>query len=119
MLLGHCYYGFSCVIAPSFADIFYNNCFKNGILPITLLSEQVEQLFADTKANEGFQLTIDLEAGVIKGASTGDISFNIDSFRRHCLLNGLDDIGLTLEQADSIKAYEQKAKQAAPWMFTE
>jgi 3-isopropylmalate/(R)-2-methylmalate dehydratase small subunit len=112
-------YGFSCVIAPSFADIFYNNCFKNGILPITLLSEQVEQLFADTKANEGFQLTIDLEAGVIKGASTGDISFNIDSFRRHCLLNGLDDIGLTLEQADSIKAYEQKAKQAAPWMFTE
>lgn len=112
-------YGFSCVIAPSFADIFYNNCFKNGILPITLLSEQVEQLFADTKANKGFQLTIDLEAGVIKGASTGDISFNIDSFRRHCLLNGLDDIGLTLEQADSIKAYEQKAKQAAPWMFTE
>jgi 3-isopropylmalate/(R)-2-methylmalate dehydratase small subunit len=112
-------YGFSCVIAPSFADIFYNNCFKNGILPITLLSEQVEQLFADTKANEGFQLTIDLEAGVIKGASTGDIGFNIDSFRRHCLLNGLDDIGLTLEQADSIKAYEQKAKQAAPWMFTE
>ena len=112
-------YGFSCVIAPSFADIFYNNCFKNGILPITLLSEQVEQLFADTKANEGFQLTIDLEAGVIKGASTGDISFNIDSFRRHCLLNGLDDIGLTLEQADSIKAYEQKAKQATPWMFTE
>ena len=89
-------FGISCVIAPSFADIFYNNCFKNGILPITLMDEQVDQLFEDTLAKEGFELTVDLEAGVIRGSSAGDIEFNIDSFRRHCLLNGLDDIGLTL-----------------------
>ena len=110
-------FGFSCVIAPSFADIFYNNCFKNGILPITLLSEQLDQLFEDTQATSGFELTVDLEAGVIQGSSAGDITFNIDSFRRHCLLNGLDDIGLTLEQADNIKRYEQKRQQQAPWLF--
>ena len=110
-------FGISCVIAPSFADIFYNNCFKNGMLPITLLSEQVDQLFADTQANKGFELTIDLETGVIRGSSVGDIAFSIDSFRRHCLLNGLDDIGLTLEQTSSIKRYEQKRQQQAPWLF--
>ncbi|MBT3436170.1 MAG: 3-isopropylmalate dehydratase small subunit [Oceanospirillaceae bacterium] len=111
-------FGISCVIAPSFADIFYNNCFKNGILPITLMDEQVDQLFEDTLAKEGFELTVDLEAGVIRGSSAGDIEFNIDSFRRHCLLNGLDDIGLTLEQSNSIKKYEQKRQQQAPWLFT-
>ena len=111
-------FGISCVIAPSFADIFYNNCFKNGILPITLMDEQVDQLFEDTLAKEGFELTVDLEAGVIRGSSAGDIEFNIDSFRRHCLLNGLDDIGLTLEQSNSIKKYEQKRRQQAPWLFT-
>ncbi|HCH32224.1 MAG TPA: 3-isopropylmalate dehydratase small subunit [Oceanospirillaceae bacterium] len=110
-------FGISCVIAPSFADIFYNNCFKNGILPITLLDEQVDQLFEDTLAKEGFELTVDLEAGVIRGSSAGDIEFNIDSFRRHCLLNGLDDIGLTLEQSSSIKKYEQQRQQQAPWLF--
>jgi 3-isopropylmalate/(R)-2-methylmalate dehydratase small subunit len=110
-------FGISCVIAPSFADIFYNNCFKNGILPITLMEEQVDQLFDDTQAQQGFELTVDLDAGVIRGASTGDIEFSIDSFRRHCLLNGLDDIGLTLEQASAIKKYEQKRKQQAPWLF--
>jgi 3-isopropylmalate/(R)-2-methylmalate dehydratase small subunit len=110
-------FGISCVIAPSFADIFYNNCFKNGILPITLLDEQVDQLFADTEAKEGFELTVDLEAGVIRGSSAGDIEFSIDSFRRHCLLNGLDDIGLTLEHTNSIKRYEQKRQQQAPWLF--
>ena len=110
-------FGISCVIAPSFADIFYNNCFKNGILPITLLDEQVDQLFADTQTKEGFELTVDLEAGVIHGSSDGDITFSIDSFRRHCLLNGLDDIGLTLEHTDSIKRYEQKRQQQAPWLF--
>ena len=110
-------FGISCVIAPSFADIFYNNCFKNGILPITLLDEQVDQLFADTQAKEGFELTVDLEAVVIHGSSDGDITFSIDSFRRHCLLNGLDDIGLTLEHTDSIKRYEQKRQQQAPWLF--
>ena len=110
-------FGISCVIAPSFADIFYNNCFKNGMLPITLLSEQVDQLFEDTQANKGFELTVDLETGVIRCSSAGDISFSIDSFRRHCLLNGLDDIGLTLEQTSSIKRYEQKRQQQAPWLF--
>ena len=110
-------FGISCVIAPSFADIFYNNCFKNGMLPITLLSEQVDQLFEDTQANKGFELTVDLETGVIRGSSAGDIDFSIDSFRRHCLLNGLDDIGLTLEQTSSIKRYEQKRQQQAPWLF--
>ena len=110
-------FGISCVIAPSFADIFYNNCFKNGMLPITLLSEQVDQLFEDTQANKGFELTVDLETGVIRGSSAGDIAFSIDSFRRHCLLNGLDDIGLTLEQTSSIKRYEQKRQQQAPWLF--
>lgn len=112
-------FGISCVIAPSFADIFYNNCFKNGILPITLLDEQVDQLFEDTQAKEGFELTVDLEAGVISGSSAGDIAFSIDSFRRHCLLNGLDDIGLTLEHTDSIKRYEQKRRQQTPWLFAE
>ena len=112
-------FGIRCVIAPSFADIFYNNCFKNGILPITLLDDQVDALFEETFANEGYELTIDLEAEVICGAKGGDIPFSIDAFRRHCLLNGLDDIGLTLEQADAIKAYEAKAKQKTPWMFAE
>jgi len=112
-------FGFSCVIAPSFADIFYNNCFKNGILPITLLSEQVDQLFADTQDQPGFELTVDLEASVIRGSSAGDMPFSIDTFRRHCLLNGLDDIGLTLEQVSSIKRYESKRRQQAPWLFAE
>jgi 3-isopropylmalate/(R)-2-methylmalate dehydratase small subunit len=112
-------FGFSCVIAPSFADIFYNNCFKNGILPITLLSEQVDQLFADTQDQPGFELTVDLEASVIRGSSAGDMPFSIDTFRRHCLLNGLDDIGLTLEQVSSIKHYESKRRQQAPWLFAE
>ena len=112
-------FGIRCVIAPSFADIFYNNCFKNGILPITLLDDQVDALFEETFANEGFQLTIDLAAEVIRGAKGGDMPFSIDAFRRHCLLNGLDDIGLTLEQSDAIKAYETKRKQQAPWLFAE
>ena len=110
-------FGISCVIAPSFADIFYNNCFKNGILPITLLDDQVDTLFDNTLAKEDFELTVDLAAGVIRGGSDGDIAFNIDAFRRHCLLHGLDDIGLTLEQSSAIKKYEQKRQQQAPWLF--
>ena len=110
-------YGLSCVIAPSFADIFYNNCFKNGILPITLLDEQMDQLFEDAQGQLGFELTVDLEAGLITGGSAGDIAFTVDSFRRHCLLNGLDDIGLTLEKTSQIKRYEQKRQQQAPWLF--
>ena len=110
-------FGVSCVIAPSFADIFYNNCFKNGILPITLLDEQMDQLFEDAQGQLGFELTVDLEAGLITGGSAGDITFTVDSFRRHCLLHGLDDIGLTLEKTSQIKRYEQKRQQHAPWLF--
>ena len=110
-------FGLSCVIAPSFADIFYNNCFKNGILPITLLDEQMDQLFEDAQGQLGFELTVDLEAGLITGGSAGDIAFTVDSFRRHCLLHGLDDIGLTLEKTSQIKRYEQKRQQQAPWLF--
>ena len=110
-------FGVSCVIAPSFADIFYNNCFKNGILPITLLDEQMDQLFEDAQGQLGFELTVDLEAGLITGSSAGDIAFTVDSFRRHCLLHGLDDIGLTLEKTSQIKRYEQKRQQQAPWLF--
>ena len=110
-------FGLSCVIAPSFADIFYNNCFKNGILPITLLDEQMNQLFEDAQGQLGFELTVDLETGLITGGSAGDIEFTVDSFRRHCLLHGLDDIGLTLEKTSQIKRYEQKRQQQAPWLF--
>ena len=112
-------FGLSCVIAPSFADIFYNNCFKNGILPITLLDEQMDQLFEDAQGQLGFELTVDLEAGLITGGSAGDIAFTVDSFRRHCLLHGLDDIGLTLEKTSQIKRYEQKRQQQAPWLFVQ
>jgi 3-isopropylmalate/(R)-2-methylmalate dehydratase small subunit len=112
-------FGIRCVIAPSFADIFYNNCFKNGILPITLSEQQVDELFKEATSNKGFNLTVDLEAGCIKGAQIGDINFSVDNFRRHCLLNGLDDIGLTLQQSDFIKQYEAKRKAQAPWLFAE
>ena len=110
-------FGLSCVIAPSFADIFYNNCFKNGILPITLLDEQMDQLFEDAQGQVGFELTVDLEKGLITGSRAGDIAFSVDSFRRHCLLHGLDDIALTLEKTSHIKQYEQKRQQQAPWLF--
>jgi|TARA_B110000114_G_C14941045_1_gene336406 3-isopropylmalate/(R)-2-methylmalate dehydratase small subunit len=110
-------FGLSCVIAPSFADIFYNNCFKNGILPITLLDEQMDQLFEDAQGQVGFELTVDLEKGLITGSRAGDIAFSVDSFRRHCLLHGLDDIALTLEKTSHIKQYEKKRQQQAPWLF--
>ncbi len=101
-------YGFRCVIAPSFADIFYNNCFKNGILPIKLSEEQVEELFQRTAANEGYQLTIDLENKTISDALGLTIQFDLDEHRRQFLLQGLDDIGLTLQHEDLISAYEAK-----------
>lgn len=110
-------YGFRCVIAPSFADIFYNNCFKNGLLPIVLSDETVEQLFAGMYATEGYQLTIDLAEQVVKTPSGDSFSFELDSFRKHCLLKGLDDIGLTLEHADAIRAYETRRRIEAPWLF--
>ncbi|EXX85124.1 isopropylmalate isomerase [Paenibacillus darwinianus] len=104
-------YGFKVVIAPSFADIFYNNCFKNGILPIQLSEEQVEELFQRTAANQGYQLTIDLENKTISDGQGLQISFELDEHRRQFLLLGLDDIGLTLQHEDKIAAYE--AKRAA------
>ena len=110
-------YGFRSVIAPSFAEIFYNNCFKNGLLPIVLSEAEVDQLFTEVAANEGYELTIDLERQVVVTPSGAEMSFEIDDFRKHCLQNGLDDIGLTLQHADDIRAYEEKARAASPWLF--
>ena len=109
-------YGFTCVIAPSFADIFYNNCFKNGILPIRLDADVVDRLFAACAAQEGYALTVDLQAKTITTPDGEVIPFDVDEFRRHCLLNGLDDIGLTLLEGDAIRAYEGKRKAEAPWL---
>lgn len=105
-------YGFRVVIAPSFADIFFNNCFKNGMLPIRLREEQVEELFQRTKAKEGYQLTVDLEEQTISDKNGFQIKFDVEPFRRECLLNGLDDIGLTLQHEDKIAAYEAKLAAA-------
>lgn len=110
-------YGFDVVIAPSFADIFFNNCFKNGILPIPLPEKQVDDLFKAVESKEGYELTVDLEQQNIVTPDGQTISFEVDAFRRHCLLNGLDDIGLTLVHADDIKAYEQKKRVETPWLF--
>ncbi len=110
-------YGFRVIIAPSFADIFYNNCFKNGLLPIVLDEEIVDKLFAEVEENEGYQLAIDLEAKTVTTPSGESFSFEVDDFRRHCLLNGLDDIGVTLEDADLIRAYEEQRRKTAPWLF--
>lgn len=110
-------YGFSCVIAPSYADIFFNNCFKNGVLPIVLPPEKVDELFTAMYANEGFTLKIDLAAQRVVTPAGESISFEVDSFRKYCLLNGLDDIGLTLQDADDISAFEAKWQQKSPWLF--
>lgn len=111
-------FGFRAIIAPSYADIFFSNCFKNGLLPIVLPQEKVDQLFAEVEANEGYQLEVDLAEQTVTTPSGEKISFEVDAFRKHCLLNGLDDIGLTLEDAEAIKAYEVKRKEQAPWLFS-
>ncbi len=110
-------YGFRCIIAPSYADIFYNNCFKNGILPIVLDAEEVDALFNEVEASVGYQLLIDLEQQVVVSPTGRSFSFEIDAFRKHCLINGLDDIGLTLQKVDLIKAFETKHKTTQPWLF--
>jgi len=110
-------YGFRCIIAPSFADIFYNNCFKNGILPIVLDDSEMDTLFAEAVATEGYTLEIDLQAQSVVTPSGESFSFEVDAFRKHCLLNGLDDIGLTLQESAAIEAYEVKRKSEAPWLF--
>jgi 3-isopropylmalate/(R)-2-methylmalate dehydratase small subunit len=110
-------YGFRVIIAPSFADIFYNNCFKNGILPIVQPAEVVDQLFKQIEAEEGYTLTVDLAAQTITRPDGTVLQFEIDEFRKHRLLNGLDDIGLTLEHVADIRAYEEKRRQETPWLF--
>ncbi len=108
-------FGIRCVISTSFADIFYNNCFKNGILPIVLPPEDVDKLMDDAERGANATITVDLENQQITGPDGGTIAFDIDPHRKHCLLNGLDDIGLTMEKASSIEAYEAKAETARPW----
>ena len=108
-------FGITCVIAPSFADIFYNNCFKNGILPIALPQEEVDKLMDDAGRGANAVVTIDLESQVITGPDGGSIGFEVDAFRKHCLLNGLDDIGLTMEKAAAIDAFEAAHHARQPW----
>lgn len=110
-------YGFRTVIAPSYADIFFNNSFKNGVLPIILTEQEVDELFVATLAKEGYQLTVDLESQTVTTPEGKHYHFDIDAFRKHCMLNGFDDIGLTLQDADAIEAFEQKHKQNNPWLF--
>lgn len=110
-------YGFRVIIAPSFADIFFNNSFKNGLLPIRLPEETVATLFDEVTANEGYELTVDLEKQIIVTPTGREIVFEVESFRRYCLLNGFDDIGLTLRQADKIKAFEQERLAKMPWLI--
>ncbi|MFT4863364.1 MAG: 3-isopropylmalate/(R)-2-methylmalate dehydratase small subunit [Pseudohongiellaceae bacterium] len=111
-------YGFRVVIAPSFADIFFNNCFKNGLLPIVLDRKIVFDLFAEVDANLGYQLEVDLEKQQIIKPDGSTLEFAVDTFRKHCLLNGLDDIGLTLEESDTIAKFEIQWRQSSPWYFT-
>jgi 3-isopropylmalate/(R)-2-methylmalate dehydratase small subunit len=109
-------FGIRCVISTSFADIFYNNCFKNGILPIKVSPEDLEKLFDDANRGANATLTIDLEKQEIRGPDGGKVHFEIDAFRKHCLLNGLDDIGITMVKSKKIADHEAKAKAARPWM---
>ena len=109
-------YGFRAIIAPSYADIFFNNCFKNGLLPIVLPEAQVSELFDAVHAFPGYELTIDLERQVVVKPQGGDFAFEVQPFRKFCLLNGLDDIGLTLRQSDKIKAFEAQRLATKPWL---
>ncbi|AZM95694.1 MAG: 3-isopropylmalate dehydratase small subunit [Gammaproteobacteria bacterium] len=110
-------FGFKAVIAPSFADIFYNNAFKNGILLITLEEDVIDRLFAEVAGSEGYQLDVDLENQRVITPSGEILEFEVDAFRKHCLLNGLDDIGITLQDEDAIRAFEEKHRQQRPWLF--
>ena len=110
-------YGFRAIIGPSFADIFFNNSFKNGLLPIKLPEAEVDVIFKQVEEHDGYALDIDLDKQTITRPDGKVISFEVDGFRKHCLLNGLDDIGLTLQKADLIKAFEAKRKSEQPWLF--
>ena len=109
-------FGIKCVISTSYADIFYNNCFKNGILPIVLKPEEVELLMEDSKNGENARISIDLERQIVQSSEGVEFSFEIDEFKKHCLLNGLDDIGLTMEKASSIDEFEVKYQKQMPWV---
>ena len=110
-------YGFRAILAPSFADIFFSNCFKNGLLPIILTAETIDQLFNSIYENKGYSLTIDLENQCVMLPSNEKISFQVDVFRKHCLMNGLDDIGLTMQHSESIKAFEKEYYQKNSWLL--
>ena len=110
-------YGFRVILATSFADIFFSNCFKNGLLPVVLSGETIDRLFKSTYANEGYALTIDLENQSITLPSDEKISFQVDTFRKHCLMNGLDDIGLTMQHSETIKAFEKTYYQKNSWLL--
>ncbi|MCF8473297.1 MAG: 3-isopropylmalate dehydratase small subunit [Emcibacter sp.] len=110
-------FGLKCIIAPSFADIFYGNCFKNGLLPIKLPQETIDLLLDDASRGANAIITVDLENQEISGPDGGKVSFEIDPYRKHCLLNGLDDIGLTLEKKDKIKDFEAQKRLSQPWLF--
>ena len=112
-------YGFKVIIAESFADIFFNNCFKNGILPIVLSAEQLDVLFAQVQVTPGYKLVVDLENQKIACPDGKSVAFNVDPFRKECLLNGWDDIGLTLRHADAIRTFEAKRRAEQPWMFAQ
>ncbi len=110
-------YGFRAIIAPSFADIFYNNSFKNGLLPIVLAGDDVDALFAQCEATDGYSLSVDLDAQTVTRPDGVQYTFDVDAFRKHCLLHGLDDIGLTLQEGDAIRAFEARHRAAQPWLF--
>jgi 3-isopropylmalate/(R)-2-methylmalate dehydratase small subunit len=111
-------FGFRCVIAPSFADIFFDNCFKNGLLPVALTEAEVDRLFHESAAFPGFRLVVDLGQQTVSRADGGQaMRFDVDPFRKYCLLNGLDEIGLTLRHADKIRAYEDRRRAQQPWLF--
>jgi 3-isopropylmalate/(R)-2-methylmalate dehydratase small subunit len=111
-------YGFRAILAPSYADIFFNNCFKNGLLPIVLPREVIDTLFDEVEANEGYSLTIDLPAQEIRKPDGSVLHFEVDSFRKQCLIEGLDDIGITLQDSDKIREFESQWRTTAPWYFT-
>ena len=111
-------YGFRVILAPSFADIFFNNCFKNGLLPIVLKAEIIESLFKEVEASVGFSLKVDLERQLIIPVNGNDIPFEVDEFRKHCLINGLDDIALTLENSKTIEQFEKGWREISPWYFS-
>jgi 3-isopropylmalate/(R)-2-methylmalate dehydratase small subunit len=111
-------YGFRCIIAPSFADIFYNNCFKNGILPVVLPAATVDRLFRECHAQPGYRLRVDLGNQTVTKPDGEVISFDVDGFRKDCLLRGLDDIDITLKESDLIRAYEERRQREAPWLFS-